>query len=270
MKKTATKMAVLLTILLYLPGTAVWDSHFASAKQVETNIRAPEKDPKEGLGGDVPLYHEDMVNDFSVYEGVWLGEENNPYDHIEFDTEGNWKLYQAGHMVDKGYLRYEPQWDAVYAYSEDDSGSPISLEDGQLYIASFGDFHYGEGMAYYWYAEGDGDHDGAPPAENYYSWNSALCQRNVSEFQGVWYFDGNLAAKTFLVIDGQGHWSYYQRAPGDSEATEMDRGILSYSTDEISTYYADSTKYDGLSIRVYEKEAHVLIWGDEGAYYLME
>lgn len=239
MKKTAARMALILTLFLYVPGVTVWEGNFAEAKSGGASTLSPEKNPKEGWGGGAPLYHEDMVNDFSMYEGVWLGEGNNHYDHIEFDGEGHWKLYQAGNIVDQGYLRYEPQWDAVYAYSEDDSGSPISLEDGKLYIAAFGYFHYGEGMAYYWYTPGCEEQDSTLSMENQYSWNAELCQRNVSEFQGVWYYEGNLSAKTFLVIDGDGNWSYYQRAVGESEATEMDRGILTYSTDEVSTYYAD-------------------------------
>ncbi|MDO5422434.1 MAG: hypothetical protein Q4F41_01755 [Eubacteriales bacterium] len=97
-----------------------------------------------------------------------------------------------------------------------------------------------------------------------------LYQRNVSEFEGIWYYDGDFAAETFLVIDGYGNWSYYQRAPGEAEAVEMDCGILTYSTDEASTYYADSTMYDGVSIRVFDFADDVLGWGDEGSYYRME
>lgn len=103
----------------------------------------------------------------------------------------------------------------------------------------------------------------------FYSWNSELYQRNVSEFEGIWYYDGDLAAETYIVIDDTGNWSYYQRAPG-AEAAEMDCGIFSYSTNEASVYYADSSMYDGVSYRVFEFDNDVLIWGDEGAYYLME
>ena len=39
-----------------------------------------------------------------------------------------------------------------------------------------------------------------------------LYQRNVSEFQGVWYYDGDLSATTCIVIDGYGNWSDYQLA----------------------------------------------------------
>ena len=71
------------------------------------------------------------------------------------------------------------------------------------------------------------------------------------------------------MIDGSGNWTYYQRAPG-AEPAEMDCGTFSYSTDEASTYYADSTMYDGVSYKVFELDEDVLVWGDEGSYYLME
>ena len=72
-----------------------------------------------------------------------------------------------------------------------------------------------------------------------------------------------------FVIDGKGNWSLYQRAPG-AESAEMDCGTFSYSTDEASTYYADSTMYDGVSYKVFELDEDVLVWDDEGSYYLME
>ena len=79
-------------------------------------------DPNDGLGGGVS---EDTVNDFSDFEGIWLGEANNDYDYMEFDSDGNWTLYLSGEAVDGGYLRYEPEWGAIYAYSDlDDSGQP--------------------------------------------------------------------------------------------------------------------------------------------------
>lgn len=246
---------------------------------------SPQDDPNEGLGGD---FNEDAVNDFSEFAGIWLGEPDNFYDSLEIDGEGNWTLYRGGGVEDTGYLRYEPEYEAVYAYSNlDDAGVPIALEDsGQLHMTTIGYFNYGDGMEYLWYEDGGGDHDGDQPEDDYrlteddepysgssgngfYSWNSELYQRNVSEFEGIWYYDGDLTAETYIVIDDAGNWSYYQRAPG-TEAAEMDCGIFSYSTDEASVYYADSLMYDGVSYRVFEFDDDVLIWGDEGAYYLME
>ena len=231
---------------------------------------SPQDDPDDGLGGG---FSEDANNDFSAYEGIWLGEANNEYDSITFDAEGNWQLVRAGDVADEGYLRYEPEREAVYAYSSlDDSGSRTAIEDGQLYITSFGYFNYGDGMEYYWYEDGGGDHDGSGALtedDESGSWNEDLYQHDVSAFEGVWYYDGDLSATTYIVIDADGNWSYYQRAPG-AEPEEMDCGTFSYSADEGSTYYADSAMYDGVSYQVYELDADVLIWGDEGTYYLME
>ena len=169
----------------------------------------------------------------------------------------------GGNVIADGYLQYEPEWESIYAYNhQDGSGGRFALEDsGLLYISTYGYFHYGDGMEYIWYDDG---------GDEFYSWNSELYQRKVSEFEGVWYYDGDLSAETFIVIDGDGNWSYYQRASGEAEAEEMDCGIFTYSTDEASTYYADSTMYDGVSIRVFEFDDDVLVWGDEGVYYLME
>ena len=102
-----------------------------------------------------------------------------------------------------------------------------------------------------------------------YSWDSELCQRNVSEFEGVWYYEGDLSATTYIIIDGYGNWSYFERSAGDPEGTEMDYGTFSYSADEISTYYADSSKYENLSMRVFEFDEGTLIWDDD-TYYRME
>ena len=226
----------------------------------------------DGRGDVIPQgggFHEDAVNDFTAFAGIWLGEANNDYDSMEIDADGSWTLYLCGEAVDSGSLRYEPEWEAVYAYSDlDDSGSRIALEGSQLYTAAYGYFNSGEGMEYLWYAPGSLA-ESSEASGSYWSWDSSLFQRNVAEFEGVWYYEGDLSAETYIVLDGHGSWSYYQRAPG-AESEEMDCGTFSYSTDEASTYYADSTLYDGVSYKVFELDEDVLVWGDEGSYYLME
>lgn len=272
MRQKSTKfLLVMLALLCFLCTACAGNTGGA-----EDGTMAPQGAPDEGLGGDVPALNEDTVNDFSMYEGIWLGDADNQYDYIEFDLEGNWQLYLAGDVVDEGYLRYEPEWESVYAYSSlDDSGSRVALENGQLYITSFGYFNYGDGMEYYWYEDGNGDHGGGlnggalTEDDEANNWEASLYQHDVSAFEGIWYYDGDLSAMTYIVIDGYGNWSYYQRAPG-AEPEEMDCGTFSYSTDEESTYYADSVMYDGVSYRVYEMDVDMLIWGDEGTYYLME
>ena len=66
-----------------------WYCCFSCCVQPAANAEgqiAPQDDPNEGLGGGL---NEDTVNDFSGFEGIWLGEENNDYDSMEFDAEGN-------------------------------------------------------------------------------------------------------------------------------------------------------------------------------------
>ena len=171
MKRKKPYLLAGLVLLLFLLCTACGNA--------EGQI-APQDDPNEGLGG---------------------GLNDNDYDSMEFDAEGNWTLYLSGEVMDEGYLRYEPEWEAIYAYSNlDDSGSRINIEDGQLYSAAYGYFNYGEGMEYLWHEDsgqlteddepdpsGDevpdwnGRLDGNP--DSYWSWDSDLCQRNVSEFK---------------------------------------------------------------------------------------
>ena len=112
----------------------------------------------DGRGDVIPQgggFPKDAVNDFTAFAGIWLGEANNDYDSMEIDADGSWTLYLCGEAVDSGSLRYEPEWEAVYAYSDlDDSGSRIALEGSQLYTAAYGYFNSGEGMEYLWYAPG--------------------------------------------------------------------------------------------------------------------
>ncbi|MFR2690697.1 MAG: hypothetical protein ACLTBV_04255 [Enterocloster bolteae] len=182
----------------------------------------PQDDPNEGLGGGVS---EDTVNDFSGFEGIWLGEANNDYDSMEFDAEGNWTLYLSGEVMDDGYSAMSRSgrlsmptatWTIPAAAS--------TWRTASFYSAAYGYFNYGEGMEYLWHEDDEPDPSGDDVSDwngrldgnpdSYWSWDSDLCQRNVSEFKGIWYYDGDLSAETYIVIDGNGNWSYYQRAPG--------------------------------------------------------
>ena len=104
MKRKKPYLLAGLVLLLFLLCTACGNT--------EGQI-APQDDPNEGLGGGLS---EDTVNDFSGFEGIWLGEADNDYDSMEFDAEGNWTLYLSGEVVDDGYLRYEPEWEAIYSF----------------------------------------------------------------------------------------------------------------------------------------------------------
>ena len=133
-------------------------------------------------------------------------------------------------------------------------------------------FNYGEGMEYLWYEDAgrlteddepdpsedevpdwNGRLDGDP--DSYWSWDSDLCQRNVSEFNGIWYYDGDLSAETYIVIDGNGNWSYYQRAPG-AEPAEMDCGVFTYSMDEVDVYKRQAEKAYKTALRKLKKDLY--------------
>lgn len=215
----------------------------------------------------VLYYPDDNITAADLYKGLWLGGADSQYDYIGVDENGDWQLYSGGDVIDDGYLWYEGGTTYIYSYRTGAAdGGQVVMEGQQLYITTLGYFDYG--------GEWDGgdreNTDAGNENSGSYSWNSELRQRNVSEFEGVWYYDEDPAAALYIVIDGAGNWSYYQRTPGDAEAAEMDCGTFSYSSDEINTYYANSAKYKDLSIRVFEVSENVLVWGDEDVYYRME
>lgn len=151
-----------------------------------------------------------------------------------------------------------------FNYEDDGLGDDFNYEDDGL----GDDFNYeddglGDDLNYEDDGLGDDLYDEYTP-------NPELYQVDVSEFAGTWYYDGDYAASTFLVIDRYGNWSYYERAEGEAEATEMDYGTFTYSTSEGSVYYANSSVYANVSYRVFEFDRGMLIWDDYGAYERME
>ena len=188
MKRKKPYLLAGLVLLLFLLCTACGNA--------EGQI-APQDDPNAGLGGGL---NEDTVNDFSGFEGIWLGEANNDYDSMEFDAEGNWTLYLSGEVVDDGYLRYEPEWEAIYAYSNlDDSGSLIAMEDGQLYSAAYGYFNPGEGMEYLWYEDGGRlteDDEPDPSGDEVPDWNGSL----DGDSDSYWSWDSDPVSYTHLDV----------------------------------------------------------------------
>lgn len=102
--------------------------------------------------------------------------------------------------------------------------------------------------------------------EMYYAYNDA----DISSFEGCWYYDGDLSADRYILIDAYGEWFYYARNEGDAEASEIDCGDLRIAEGETSTYYADSDWYSNVSYRVFEFDTGVLTWDEEGVFYRME
>ena len=238
-----------------------------------------------GSGGNVPP-NEDTVYDFSVYEGVWQGDADNLYGAciIEFDAEGNWQFYIDGDLRDEGDLQYDPEREAICVRSSRGGaieGGSVELEKDRLYIDTCGYFDIFDGTEEYWYSDTEnGDYtyyedynynEDYNYYEDYdYNGDYRVYHRDISDFQGVWYLENDPAAELFIVIDGDGFWRYYERTPGDPEATEMDHGILCCSADESGVYYADSGMYDELSFREYELDEDVFLWADEYTFYRID
>ena len=105
--------------------------------------------------------------------------------------------------------------------------------------------------------------------ENAQEETSINLENDFSHFEGIWYYDGDLSAETYIVMDASGNWSYYQRAPG-AEPVEMDCGTLTQDADAADIYYAESTMYDGVSHQVFAGDGDVFLWDEEGNYYLKE
>ena len=222
----------------------------------------------DGYGGGTELNNggsEDAANgDFSVYEGIWLAEANNEYDYMEIAADGSWSLYIGSDVAADGYLQYEPEWESIYAYNyQDGSGGRFALEDGgRLYISTYGYFNYAEGMTDIWYEDGGNTADDPSGTNGDYGDQGSY---DISSLAGIWYYDGDLASDSFLVIDDNGGWSLYQRAPG-AENAEVDSGWIE-DAGEANTFYAESAVYDGVSYRMYVFETDVMMWGGEDDYY---
>lgn len=245
-----------------------------------------------------PTYDETEI-DFSLYEGVWIGSEDNLNDNMsmEFDHEGGWRCYSDGELIDEGYL-YMSEESVIYLCSSQDGnigGGSILPGDEWIYISNLGYFDRFKGSD----VKDDENSTDEPEeetednrnstdepenennnnmnstvkTEDYdgsYDWNEKLEQRNVSHFEGTWYLDAELWSLNYIIIDENGNWSYYQRPSEDDEGTEMDYGTLTYSTNEERTYYAESDLYDGLRFKVVEFVEGIFDWGDDGTYYLMD
>lgn len=175
-------------------------------------------------------------------------------------------------VADEGYLWYcEEQGQAIYICSTLDrfmDGGGIGLDGDRLWISiySYLDFCFE-------YLDGRGGHWQGATGSNWddeYREDFELYHRDISEFEGTWYYNNDLLAESYIMIDGDGNWSFYQCTPGDAEATEIDTGTFAYDMDEAGIYYANSMYYDDMSYLVFDFDEGVLIWGDEGTYYWME
>lgn len=148
--------------------------------------------------------------------------------------EGNWTLYLSGEVVDDGYLRYEPEWEAIYAYSSsDDSGSLITMEEGQLYSAAYGYFNYGEGMEYLWYEDGGHlteDNEPDPSEDEVPDWNGRL----DGDPDSYWSWDSDLASEMSRNSRAFGTMTAISRLRPISSSTVMETGAITSALPALS------------------------------------
>lgn len=220
----------------------------------------------------------DIQTDADVFVGTWLPEGDSAYAYLEItsgDGEYLWGLYSQEDLAASGYLQYEADYDCIYAHNDHDGvGHPITLnDDGSLNLATFGtfvpghiDFGDDSGDGSWIYISGT-DPTGSDTSTNYDTnesgWSAA--EADPTAFAGIWYRNGDLDADSFIVIDSDGSWHLYQRAPG-AENAEMDYGSIIPSDTEPYTYYAVSDPY-GLSYRIFDYDTDEITWGEDNEYY---
>ena len=190
---------------------------------------------------------------------------------LEIYDDGSWTLYGTD-ATRTGTLVYEEEYEMYYAYNDaDDSGCQFNRdESGEIYMGAYGYF-VPTGAPSNEDAGGDGeyvDYEDTGDSGSYYIDDDYHV--DISSFEGCWYYDGDLSADRYILIDAHGEWFYYARNEGDAEASEIDCGDLRIAEGETSTYYADSDWYSNVSYRVFEFDTGVLTWDEEGVFYRME
>lgn len=203
------------------------------------------------------------IDRLSRYVGHWMCAFTDECDYLDIDRDGNWQLWFEGNVIDEGYLWCDEAQGVVWSYSKRKSDSESTsigeLEtDGGFWFCDYGYFRRAEDM------------------EKVLAWiesnkDSEEYQQDVSMFTGTWYLDNDLSAETYLVIDSEGNWSCYQRAPGDAEGTEMYSATFSgcgyeFSGTEYEVYYEDFTTSDGVLYQMLGLDEGILAWGVDTYY----
>ena len=220
------------------------------------------------ISGEIFFYDK-----FAQYEGLWRCERNGRWYYLQFDTSGNWQLWIGGEVVDEGHLWYSAeQGEAIYISSTPGrflNGAGISADSDNLTIGASSDldlcFDYVDGRGGYWQGA-----SGSNWTDEYRE-DIELFYRDFSELEGTWYYENYYWTTDYIVIDGDGNWSYYECVDSsDPKGTETDHGTFSRSSDGNAVYYAESDVYDGVSYWVCDLDEDILIWNDKRAYYRID
>ena len=172
--------------------------------------------------------------DYSMYEGLWLSDEDNLYpdQYLQFDANGNWTIFSGGEEIDNGYLWYDETEKATYVCSilggAIDGGS-IEVDGDRINITGCGNFNYIDGRGGKWQGDGGSNWDG----ENRENIDGTTT--DFSMYEGLWQSDDvNLFPGAYLQIDAQGSWTL------TSDGEEIDNGYLKYEADEGEIYVYSS------------------------------
>ena len=233
MMNKLTSILLALTLLLCLSLTAC-GGDAESTDSADDSANSAEADPNEGLGGDVAGLSED---DYTIFQGFWLSTEDQR-DTLDIEADGDWTLTSCGEVVDEGLLWYIPEegytrFEATY-YSDELDGY-AEVDGDQLSISTLGDFFY--------------------------------FSRSISEFEGIWYLDGDPSSEFRLEIDSWGDWECYLCTSEDDEGELLDSGSLTYDMEDGGFYCASSDYFDDVTYIVYDLSDGGLVWGDEGTFY---
>lgn len=193
-----------------------------------TNSSNSSSDITNGLFDNTPDAEppEDAVYyDYSMYEGLWLSDDNNLYPdtYILFTKQGSWQLTKDGDTIDEGYIWYEESDGNITTHvtSEVDGaidGGYITIDGDRINITTCGDFNYLDGRNGEWQSD----------YGNSWSGNGFV---DFSVFEGLWFStEDNLYPDTYLQLDAYGNWTLTK----DGEDT--DNGYLQYNDEEVKIY----------------------------------
>ena len=193
-----------------------------------TNSSNSSSDITNGLFDNTPDAEppEDAVYyDYSMYEGLWLSDDNNLYPDTDilFTKQGSWQLTKDGDTIDEGYIWYEESDGNITTHvtSEVDGaidGGYITINGDFMNITTCGDFNYLDGRNGEW----QGDYG------NSWSGNSFV---DFSVFEGLWFStEDNLYPDTYLQLDAHGNWTLTK------DGEETDNGYLQYNDEEVKIF----------------------------------